>query len=408
MTDRDSGPELPAPPRILNEAERCAGLLLEKGLLPETPGFGCMPPDRTADAARPGDGRGGTRGPLTWPPNWRGAAHRSLVMSAGGALTAELGAGGSRHYDWPIGKKSPSTLLLAFRLRRFLREEKVDVLHARSRLPAWVSYLAWKNMPAAERPLFVTTVHGPYRVGRYSAVMTRGQRVIAVSRYIYEYILANYPGTDPGKLAIIPRGVDPRRFPRGHNPAGDWLERWRSEQPQLQEKKLVTLPGRITRWKGHEDFIGIVGGLKQSGVNVHGLVAGGAEPRRRGFLKELKRLTARRGLEHDITFLGARTDLREVMCVSDVVLSLANVPEAFGRTALEALSLGRPVVAYNHGGAGEVLGELQPEGLVEPGDIASAAEKIRAFLDTTPAIAANRTFTLERMLDLTLALYERA
>ena len=334
--------------------------------------------------------------------------HRSLVMSAGGALTAELSAGGSRHYDWPIGKKSPSTLLLAFRLRRFLREEKVDVLHARSRLPAWVSYLAWKNMPAGERPRFITTVHGPYRVGRYSAVMTRGQRVIAVSRYIYDYILANYPGTDPGKLTIIPRGVDPARFPRGHTPGADWLERWRSEQPQLQGKKLVTLPGRITRWKGHEDFIGIVGVLKQSGVNVHGLVAGGAEPRRRGFLKELKRLTVRRGLEHDITFLGARTDLREVMCVSDVVLSLANVPEAFGRTALEALSLGRPVVAYDHGGAGEVLDELQPDGLVEPENAGAAADKSRAFLDTPPAIAANRTFTLERMLDLTLALYEQA
>ena len=148
--------------------------------------------------------------------------------------------------------------------------------------------------------------------------------------------------------------------------------------------------------------------MKQSGVNVHGLLAGGAEPRRRGFLKELKRLTVRRGLEHDITFLGARTDLREVMCVSDVVLSLANVPEAFGRTALEALSLGRPVVAYDHGGASEVLGELQPEGLVEPGNITAAAEQVRGFLDAPPAIAANRTFTLERMLDATLDLYEQA
>ena len=87
------------------------------------------------------------------------------------------------------------------------------------------------------------------------------------------------------------------------------------------------------------------------------------------------------------------------MCASDVVLSLANVPEAFGRTALEALSLGRPVVAYDHGGASEVLGELEPDGLVEPGNITAAAEQVRGFLDAPPAIAANRTFTLERMLD---------
>lgn len=334
--------------------------------------------------------------------------HRSLVISGGGALAAELAGNGSRHFTWPIGRKSPVTLLLARRLRRFLREEKVDVLHARSRLPAWISYLAWKNMPAEDRPLFITTVHGPYRVGLYSAVMARGQRVIAVSRYIYDYILENYPGTDPGKITIIHRGTDPQRFPRGHRPDADWLNRWRAEQPQLQGKTLITLPGRITRWKGHGDFIGIVGELKRSGANVHGLVAGGADPRRRRFLKELKQLTVRRGLEHDITFLGTRTDLREVMSVSGVVLSLANVPEAFGRTALEALSLGRPVVAYDHGGAREVLEELQPGGLVEPGNISATAKKVLALLDAPPAIAPNRNFTLERMLDKTLAVYEQA
>ena len=148
--------------------------------------------------------------------------------------------------------------------------------------------------------------------------------------------------------------------------------------------------------------------MKRSGGNVHGLVAGGAARRRRGFLKELNRLAVRRGLEHDITFLGARTDLREVMSVSDVVLSLANIPEAFGRTALEALSLGRPVVAYAHGGAEEVLEELQPDGLVEPGNTGAAAGKIQDFLKTRPHIAPNRSFTLQRMLDKTLALYEQA
>ena len=203
--------------------------------------------------------------------------HRSLVISGGGALTAELSGSGSRHYAWPIGKKSPFTLLLAGRLRRFLREEKVDILHARSRLPAWVAYLAWKTMPAQDRPVFITTVHGPYRAGRYSAVMTRGQRVIAVSRFIYDYILANYPGVDPGRVSVIHRGVDPRRFSCGYTPASDWLARWRSERPQLQGKALITLPGRITRWKGHTDFIDIMSVLKQAGLNVHGLIAGGAQ-----------------------------------------------------------------------------------------------------------------------------------
>ena len=334
--------------------------------------------------------------------------HRSLVMSAGGALTTELSAGGSSHYAWPIGRKSPFTLLLASRLRRFLQEEKVDILHARSRLPAWVSYLAWKNMPEGDRPVFITSVHGPYRVGRYSAVMTRGQKVIAISRYIHDYIMANYPGVDPGKVSIIQRGVDPGRFPCGYRPAETWLERWRMDRPWLHDKALVTLPGRITRWKGHTDFIDVIGHLKQAGLHVHGLVAGGAEPRRERFLKELMRSVDKRGLGNDISFLGQRDDLREVLSISDVVLSLANIPEAFGRTALEALSLGRPVVAYAHGGAEEVLEEMQPDGLVEPGNTAAAAGKVLDFLKAGPHIAPNRTFTLERMLDKTLALYEEA
>ena len=334
--------------------------------------------------------------------------HRSLVMSAGGALTDELRAGGSRHYTWPVGKKSPFTLLLASRLRRFLREEKVDILHARSRLPAWVSYLAWKNMPAGDRPVFITTVHGPYRVGRYSAVMTRGQKVIAISRYIHDYIMTNYPRVDPGKVSIIHRGVDPDRFPVGYRPDEEWLARWRTDRPCLRNKTLITLPGRITRWKGHTDFLDIIGRLKQAGIPAHGLVAGGAEPRRERFLKELRRSVDDLGLGNDISFLGSRDDLREVLSVSDVVLSLANIPEAFGRTSLEALSLGRPVVAYAHGGAEEVLEELQPDGLVEPGNTAAAAGKVLDCLRHPPHIAPNRSFTLERMLDKTLALYEKA
>ncbi len=334
--------------------------------------------------------------------------HRALVISAGGALTADLLNAGARHYAWPVGKKSPLTLLLARKLRRFLTEEKVDILHARSRLPAWVAYLAWKNMPEETRPVFITTVHGPYSVNRYSEIMTRGRKVIAISEFIRDYILDNYPGVDPGKISVIPRGVDPKRFPGGYVADRHWLDKWRQTCPQAQGKALITLPGRITRWKGQADFIDIISALKQAGQNVHGLIAGGVSPDRQRFQRELRRMMATRGLDNHITFLGHRDDLREVLSVSDVVLSLAKKPEAFGRTALEALSLGRPVVAYGHGGAREVLDELQPDGLVAPGNIAAAVEKIQVFLETPPIIAPNRTYTLEQMLGKTLALYEQA
>lgn len=331
--------------------------------------------------------------------------HRALVISGGGALTAQLGA--ARHYAWPIGKKSPFTLLLARRLRRLLVEEGVDILHARSRLPAWVAWVAWRGLPVTSRPTFITTVHGPYTVNGYSAIMTKGERVIAVSEFIRDYIQDNYPGVGPQKIAVVPRGVDPQRFPAGFVPARDWLEQWRAAHPQLQGKTLVTLPARITRWKGQEDFICVIRALKQAGLNIHGLSAGGVHPRRRRFHRALRRMAATQNLGDDITFLSHRDDLREVLAISDIVLSLAKEPEAFGRTALEALSLGRPVVAYDHGGAREVLRELQPEGLAPLGDVAAVARKVQAFLKTAPVIAPNRTFTLKRMLDKTLALYEQ-
>ena len=334
--------------------------------------------------------------------------HQALVMSMGGALMVDLIRTGARHYTWSIGKKSPITLLLVRKLRGFLKREQVDVLHARSRLPAWVAYLAWKKMPVEARPVFITSAHGPYSVNRYSEIMTRGQNVIAVSEFIQDYILENYAGVDPRKISVIPRGVDAGRFPRGYTPTQTWLYQWQGTCPQLQGKALITLPGRVTRWKGHTDFIDIIALLKQEGSDIHGLVAGGAHPDRQGFLRELKRMVANKGLDNDVTFLGQRDDLREVLSISAIVLSLANEPEAFGRTVLEALSLGRPVIAYGHGGVREVLNELQPDGLVAPGDIRAAVRKIQTFLISPPLIAANRHYTLEQMLSKTLALYEQA
>src|SRR5574340_562156 len=126
--------------------------------------------------------------------------HRALIMSGGGRLVAPLTKLGAEHYTWPIGVKSPRTLLLVHKLRRFLIEQQVDIVHARSRVPAWIAYLAWRGMEPAMRPRFVTTLHGMYGVNRYSRIMTRGEAVIAVSDTVREYILQNYPDTPRGWL----------------------------------------------------------------------------------------------------------------------------------------------------------------------------------------------------------------
>lgn len=331
--------------------------------------------------------------------------HRSLVMSGGGRLVERLTAEGSEHLGWPVGRKSPFTLRLVPRLRRLLVGRGVDILHVRSRAPAWVAWLAWRGMDPAARPHLVSTVHGLYSVGAWSRVMTRGERVIAVSNTVRDYIAANYPGVDAGLVRVIPRGVDPEEFPYGHRPPAHWLRQWDAAQPQLSQRRVLTLPGRLTRLKGHHDFIRLIAALRDRGLAVHGLVVGGEDPRRRAYARELYDSVRRHGLSEHISFLGHRDDLRDICAVSDLVLSLSDKPESFGRTVLEALSLGRPVVGYDHGGVGEVLAAVYPVGRVPLGDADALRDRVAGMLEDPPPVPRSHPFTLEAMLDGTLAVY---
>ena len=328
--------------------------------------------------------------------------HDSLVVSQGGRLVDTLVAEGSRHVGWNVGRKHPATWFEVAKFRRWLSDERPDVLHARSRMPAWVAWLAWRRMPATGRPRFVTTVHGLYSVNRYSAVMTRGERVIAVSETARRYALLNYPKLDPARLIRIDRGVDCARFTKGFQPAADWLERWHAEYPALRDKALITLPGRLTRLKGHFDFIAAMERLHGDGLDAVGLVVGGAEPKHRPYEAAVKERAPH------LVFTGHRTDLREIMALSRAVVSFSTHPESFGRTVLEALSLGTPVIGYDHGGVGEILAAVYPQGRVRLGDHAAAADKLATVLtDQQAARAAIRDhdYATERMCAETLALY---
>lgn len=338
--------------------------------------------------------------------------HRAVVLSAGGRLVRELEAAGVEHLAWDVGAKRPAVLRWIPRLRRLLRELRPDVLHLRSRLPAWIGWWAWRGLPEAERPALVTTVHGYYTPGRYSAVMVRGERVVAISEGVRDHVLRHWPWVDPARLRVIHRGVDPARHPRGHRPPAAWLARWRRERPELEGRWVLTLPARLTRWKGQEDFLELLARLRARGLPVHGLLAGGAHPRKRGYADELKARARALGLEGRVSFLGHRDDLREVLAVSDVVLSLSREPEAFGRTTLEALALGRPVLGYAHGGVAEQLAALFPQGAVPPGDLEAAVERLARWHREPPPpplpLRPGHPFTLQRMLEETLAVYREA
>ena len=208
------------------------------------------------------------------------------------------------------------------------------------------------------------------------------------------------PGTPPETLRVVNRGIDPARYPHGYRAPDDWRESFHQEFPETRGRRLVTLPGRITRLKGHEDLIEVLRQLPDP--QVHALVVGGTHPKRRAYLAESRREDPAAGLSERITFTGPRRDLREILAISDVVLSLTLQPESFGRTTLEALGLGRPVVGYGHGGVAEQLDALLPEGKVPPGDTSAAARTIRRFLDRSPTVPAEHPYTLQAMLDGTL------
>ncbi len=332
--------------------------------------------------------------------------HRSIVISAGGKLVPELTNAGSEHITWSVDRKSPFTLRHVRPFRRFLTQNKIDILHLRSRVPAWIAYLAWRKMNPNTRPTLVTTVHGLYSVSPYSAIMTKGQRVIAISEFVRQYILKNYPKTDPDNIRLIHRGADPEKFPRNHKPTQAWLNSLHNQYPQLKNNHIISLPGRLTRLKGHTDFIALIENLKPQYPNIQGLIVGAKDKRRAKYAQQLKQLVNRKNLTDNITFTGHRDDICDIYAISSIVLSLtSSPPEAFGRTAVEALSIGTPVIAYDQGGMGEILHHIYPKGAVPPSDLNVLTQRVSNFLQSPPAPPDDIKFTILAMLDKTIALY---
>ncbi|MGB5177959.1 MAG: glycosyltransferase family 4 protein [Gammaproteobacteria bacterium] len=352
-------------------------------------------------------GGGVERGTLEVAAELVRRGHRSLVVSAGGRLLPELLASGSEHINYPLGRKSLSSLRYVVALRRLLKLASVDVVHARSRLPAWITWLAWSSMDAATRPRFITTLHGLYSVNAYSAVMTKGEQVIAVSAVARDYALRHYPAVDPARLQVIHRGVDPAVFPKGFRPRQAWLADWTRRYPQLQDRYVITLPGRVGPRKGALDFIALIGALRHAGHNVHGLIVGEIAKRDRTLARQLKTAVKDAGIADALTCTGFREDVREIMSVSGAVVSLSSYPEAFGRTVNEALSLGVPVAGYDHGGVGEQLARHFPAGRVPFGNRVAMAERLADWIALPPAMVKVQPYTLDDMLNKTLDLYQR-
>lgn len=355
------------------------------------------------------DGGGVERGVLEVGEALVRAGHRSLVISAGGRMVAELTAAGSEHFTRAIGVKSPLTIRHIPWLRRFLVDQRVDVVDIHSRLPGWIAWLAWKSLPASRRPAFVSTLHGLHSTGLYSSVMCRGEQVIVVSETVRDYVCTNYAFADTDRLHLIHRGIDGHEYPRGFQPDTSWTTAFFQQFPSAHGKLLLTLAGRITRLKGHDIFLRLIARLRDDGLNCHGLIVGGTDPKKAAYAEEIRSLANELHLADAVTFTGQRSDLKEIYASSSIVLSLSSTPESFGRTVAEALSIGTPVIGWNHGGVGEILAAQFPTGAVSFGDFEQLVTRTAALLrQSPPPKPGPNVFEKSTMLERTLTVYRAA
>ena len=330
---------------------------------------------------------------------------RSIVISEGGRMSRKLVKEGGQHIQLPIGKKSLLTLRIIPELITIFIKNNVDIIHIRSRFPAWICFIATIFMPYIKRPSIVTTFHGPYSINWYSSIMAKGDAVIAVSKMIKSYILNNYK-INPEKIFLNYRGVDVKEFPYLFKPEKLWIHKWNKDYPKSQNKILLTLPARVTRWKGQIDFLHIIALLSKKHPNIHGLIVGNVAVNKLSFLKELKDKAIKLNIEDKISFIGHRSDLKEIMSISKIVFSLSNEPEAFGRTTIESLKIGVPVIGYGHGGVGEQLKEVFSKGIIKKGDIPAAVNLCKAWIKKTPKVMKTDLFNLETMQSNTLKIYK--
>ncbi len=340
------------------------------------------------------------------------AGWTALVASNGGPMVREIERAGATHVTMPVHSKNPLVMRRNIkRIAALIDARSVDIVHACSRAPA---RSAWAAARRTGRPL-VTGLHGTYNAGNpakrwYNAIMARGDRVIAISDFIAEHARATY-GVDEQRLRTIHRGIDISTYEPGAVTPARMIrlaERWRLPDGA----PVVMLPGRMTRWKGHAVLIDAVARVDRPNLRCLLVGAGTADQR---YCAALRRRIAARGLQACVAIVEHCDDMPAAYMLADVVVSASVEPEAFGRVAVEAQAMGRPVVATDHGGARETVMRGRCGWLVPPGDAGATARAItealsldaaaRADLAATARAHVRTHFTVETMCARTLDVY---
>ncbi len=341
------------------------------------------------------------------------AGGTGYVASAGGPMVRELERLKVIHLGMPLASKNPLVMRdNVARLEDAIREYGVEIVHARSRAPAWSALAAAKRTGVH----FVTTFHGTYNLGwlglkrAYNSVMTRGELVIAISNFIASHVERVYR-VPPERIRVVPRGIDMSRFDPARVSAEriiQLVQRWRLADGQ----RVIMLPGRLTRWKGQSVLIEALAMLGRRDVRC---LFVGSEQGRTGYVKSLHAQAVKHGLEGVVHVVGECNDMPAAYMISDVVVSASTDPEAFGRVIAEAQAMGRPVIATDHGAGRETVVEGRTGLLVAPGDpmaLAAALDRVlvmgseereRMAAEAIAHVRAN--FTRELMSERTLAVY---
>ena len=336
----------------------------------------------------------------------------SLVVSEGGAMVHQIKRIGAQHIDLPVASKSPYHVWKNITaLETIIRECHVDLIHARSRMPAWSALYAAKRLA---RP-FVTTFHGTYNAltpikKTYNSVMVRGAKVIAISEHIGRHIAKQYPQF-ADRVSVIPRGIDVQIFDPNAVSAARMIklsETWRLQDGQ----SVILLPGRLTRWKGHKLLIDALVELDRKDIRC---VMVGDTMSNASYKAEMEAYAARKDLKSVVQFVGGCNDMAAAYMLADVVVSASTDPEAFGRVAVEAQAMGRPVVATDHGGSVETVLNNKTGWLcdpLEPRSMARALENaLKLTVDQRVTIAdiarchVCERNPVDRMTDQTITLY---
>lgn len=342
---------------------------------------------------------------------------RAVVGSQGGRMEPLITGIGGEIYHLPLDSKAPHELLRnAFRLESLIRRNRIQLVHARSRAPAWSALLAARRT----RIPFVTTYHGVYNARTplkrfYNSAMVRSDAIIANSNWTAEHIVREH-GITPERIAVVHRGVDLAEFCPEHV-LPDRVKAIRS-QWQLGEQSIILLPGRLTRWKGQLVLIHALSMLAKEAKlsNVKAILLGDAQGRD-GYVRELREAISRGSLGGIVQIEDHVGDMPAAYLASEVVVSASTDPEAFGRVSAEASAMERPVIATDHGGARETILCNRSGLLTPPADAEALSRAIDTLLSQSRQfrkqmgiigrghIAAH--FSLERMCSDTLTIYRR-